>query len=106
MLTINQITDFSKQLKITQSVVVREYIQTLFLKELYEEKFSENIFFKGGTAIRLVLGGTRSSEDLDFTNHKSNVTVVLETGVFSGFVWSEDVGWIDFSDAGIQAGSS
>lgn len=67
MLTINQITDFSKQLKITQSVVVREYIQSLFLKELYEEKFSENIFFKGGTAIRLVLGGTRFSEDLDFT---------------------------------------
>jgi len=79
MLTINQITDFSKQLKITQSVVVREYIQSLFLKELYEEKFSENIFFKGGTAIRLVLGGTRFSEDLDFT-------VIGEESDFNQFI--------------------
>ena len=67
MLTLNQIKEFSKLLKINESVVVREYIQTLFLKELYSEKYSKNIFFKGGTAIRLILGGTRFSEDLDFT---------------------------------------
>jgi len=52
MLTTNQIKDFSKLLKINTSVVAREYIQTLFLKELYEESYSKNIFFKGGTAIR------------------------------------------------------
>ena len=67
MLTINQVKELSKSLKINESVVIREYVQLLFLKELYEEKYSENVFFKGGTAIRLVLGGTRFSEDLDFT---------------------------------------
>ncbi|MBI2464644.1 nucleotidyl transferase AbiEii/AbiGii toxin family protein [Candidatus Shapirobacteria bacterium] len=67
MLTTNQLKDFSKILKINDSVVAREYIQTLFLKELYEEKYSQNIFFKGGTAIRLIFGGSRFSEDLDFT---------------------------------------
>lgn len=67
MLTSNQIKEFSKLLKINESVVIREYIQILFLKELYDEKYSQNIFFKGGTAIRLILGGTRFSEDLDFT---------------------------------------
>ncbi len=67
MLTTNQIKEFSRLLKINESVVVREYIQTLFLKELYDEKYSQNIFFKGGTAIRLILKGTRFSEDLDFT---------------------------------------
>lgn len=67
MLTSNQIKEFSKSLKINESVVVREYIQTLFLKELYDEKYSQNIFFKGGTAIRLIFDGTRFSEDLDFT---------------------------------------
>ncbi len=67
MLTLNQIREFSKLLKINESVVIREYLQTLFLKELYDENYSQNIFFKGGTAIRLVLGGTRFSEDLDFT---------------------------------------
>lgn len=67
MLTNNQIKELSKLQKINESVVVREYIQILFLKELYDEKYSQNIFFKGGTAIRLILGGTRFSEDLDFT---------------------------------------
>jgi len=67
MLTTNQIKDFSKLLKINTSVVAREYIQTLFLKELYEESYSKNIFFKGGTAIRLIFNVTRFSEDLDFT---------------------------------------
>ncbi|MFH1601614.1 MAG: nucleotidyl transferase AbiEii/AbiGii toxin family protein [Candidatus Shapirobacteria bacterium] len=67
MLTSKQIKDFSQSLKINESVVFREYIQTLFLKELYEEKYSSNIFFKGGTAIRLLWEGTRFSEDLDFT---------------------------------------
>lgn len=79
MLTTNQIKEFSKLLKINESVVVREYIQTLFLKELSDEKYSENIFFKGGTAIRLVLGGTRFSEDLDFTviGNKANFDIFI-----------------------------
>ncbi len=67
MLTKDQIQQFSRQMKTNESVVVREYIQVLFLKELYMEKYAENIFFKGGTAIRLILNGTRFSEDLDFT---------------------------------------
>lgn len=67
MLSFVQIKDFSKLFKINESVVIREYLQTLFLKELYEEKYSQNIFFKGGTAIRLVFNGSRFSEDLDFT---------------------------------------
>ncbi len=42
---------------------------------------------------------------LDFTNYGSNVTVVLSTGVFAGYVWSEDVGWIDFTDTGVSSAS-
>jgi len=67
MLTQNQIREFAKKLKISDNVVLREYIQLLFLKELYSQKFSEHIFFKGGTAIRLIFKGERFSEDLDFS---------------------------------------
>lgn len=67
MLSFVQIKDFSKLFKTNESVVIREYLQTLFLKELYDEKYSQYIFFKGGTAIRLVFNGNRFSEDLDFT---------------------------------------
>ncbi len=62
-----QTKNLAKKFKINEKVVLREYIQLVFLKELYDESYSENIFFKGGTAIRLVLNGTRFSEDLDFT---------------------------------------
>jgi len=39
---------------------------------------------------------------LDFTNYNSNVEVNLDTGAFSGYVWSKDVGWIDFTDTGVS----
>ncbi|MBU4210619.1 SH3 domain-containing protein [Patescibacteria group bacterium] len=41
----------------------------------------------------------------DFTNYNSNVSVALATGVFSGYVFSEDAGWIDFSDTGVSSAS-
>jgi predicted nucleotidyltransferase component of viral defense system len=67
MLTKQQLKQLSKTYKINEYVVAREYFQLLFLKELYSKNFSEKIFFKGGTCIRLIYGGSRFSEDLDFT---------------------------------------
>jgi len=67
MLTKEQLHELSKLYKINESVVAREFLQILFLKELYNQNFSKEIFFKGGTCIRLIYGGTRFSEDLDFT---------------------------------------
>ncbi|MBN1373776.1 nucleotidyl transferase AbiEii/AbiGii toxin family protein [Candidatus Dojkabacteria bacterium] len=67
MITQEQVKEFAGRYKINESIVLREFVQITFLKELYEQKFSEKIFFKGGTAIRLLYGGKRFSEDLDFT---------------------------------------
>ncbi len=39
---------------------------------------------------------------LEFSTNNSNVEIDLETGVFSGYVWSTDVGWIDFADTGVS----
>ncbi len=47
--------------------VIREYVQHLFLKELYGLVGSEHLLFKGGTALRIVYGCPRFSEDLDFS---------------------------------------
>lgn len=46
---------------------VREYFQQLFLSRLYQEKGSEKLLFKGGTALRIIWQSPRFSEDLDFT---------------------------------------
>ena len=42
----------------------RDYLQHLILWLLYAR--SQELVFKGGTALRLVYGGNRYSEDLDF----------------------------------------
>lgn len=47
--------------------VVREYAQNLFLSHFYTLVGSENILFKGGTALKLVFSSPRYSGDLDFT---------------------------------------
>ena len=47
--------------------VVREYFQHIFLGELYKLPNSEKLLFKGGTALRIVYGSPRFSEDLDFS---------------------------------------
>jgi hypothetical protein len=39
---------------------------------------------------------------LDFTSYNSNVTVNTSNGVLSGYVWSEDVGWLNFGDSGVS----
>jgi predicted nucleotidyltransferase component of viral defense system len=46
--------------------VIREELQRLILRYLSERGFFVHGVFQGGTAIRLVYGGTRFSEDLDF----------------------------------------
>lgn len=47
--------------------VVREYFQHVFLSELYKLPEAEKMMFKGGTALRIVNGSPRFSEDLDFS---------------------------------------
>lgn len=46
---------------------VREYCQHLFLSSLYKLEMSDNLLFKGGTALRIVFNSPRFSEDLDFS---------------------------------------
>jgi predicted nucleotidyltransferase component of viral defense system len=47
--------------------IVREYFQHVFLKELYTASDANHMLFKGGTALRILYGSPRFSEDLDFS---------------------------------------
>lgn len=47
--------------------IVREYFQHMFLGELYKLPEAEKMLFKGGTALRVIYGSSRFSEDLDFS---------------------------------------
>ncbi len=52
-----------------------------------------------------VLGGRayvlETGAYLDFDNYDSLVSIDLETGTLSGYVFSEDLGWFDFTDPGV-----
>lgn len=47
--------------------VMREYFQHVFLSQLYKLSEAEQVLFKGGTALRIIYGSPRFSEDLDFS---------------------------------------
>ncbi|MDO8639185.1 MAG: nucleotidyl transferase AbiEii/AbiGii toxin family protein [Candidatus Daviesbacteria bacterium] len=47
--------------------VRREYFQYLFLFYFYQQPKAKDIFFKGGTALRIIYNSPRFSEDLDFS---------------------------------------
>lgn len=67
MMTPGQIADLSLHYHIDEFTIRREYIQLLFLHNLYQQPHANNIYFKGGTALRLLYHFPRFSEDLDFT---------------------------------------
>jgi predicted nucleotidyltransferase component of viral defense system len=50
--------------------IMREYFQHVFLSELYKLPAVDNLLFKGGTALRIIYGSPRFSEDLDFSTFK------------------------------------
>jgi len=58
--------------------IVREYFQHLFLAQLYQEKGSEKLLFKGGTALRIIWNSPRFSEDLDFTGVNTRIDDIEE----------------------------
>jgi predicted nucleotidyltransferase component of viral defense system len=70
MLTRANLEQFTKQSQTKLENVVREYCQHLFLSYLYQQPRSEQLLFKGGTALRIVFHSPRYSEDLDFTGVK------------------------------------
>ena len=67
MITKDQVENLSSLFQIDRFTVIREYLQLVFLSYLYQEREAGKIFFKGGTALRLLFDSPRFSEDLDFS---------------------------------------
>jgi len=67
MLSLKTIQELSTKWQTLPINVAREYAQHVFLSFLFQEKESEKLAFKGGTALRILYGSPRFSEDLDFS---------------------------------------
>lgn len=66
---IDQITasSLANKQEIDAYTILREYVQIRFLDVFFRTVKPKTFFFKGGTALRLLYGSDRFSEDLDFT---------------------------------------
>jgi predicted nucleotidyltransferase component of viral defense system len=49
-------------------LILKEYLQYKILEILFSSKFADKLVFMGGTAVRIVYGSDRFSEDLDIDN--------------------------------------
>ena len=67
MITAEAIQKLATQYQTTAINVAREYCQHLFLSAFYQRSAASRVLFKGGTALRIIYGSPRFSEDLDFS---------------------------------------
>jgi len=78
MISEESIKQLAKKYQTTELNARREYFQHLFLYHFYRQKKSEKVYFKGGTALRIIYQSPRFSEDLDFSSSISirNIFVI------------------------------
>lgn len=82
MLTSDKLKELAIKNQTTELNIQREYVQHLFLSYFYQQKESKQIFFKGGTALRLIYNSPRFSEDLDFNSSFRGIEEI-ETSVIN-----------------------
>lgn len=73
MLTTETIRKLANKLQTTEANIRLEYLQHLFLSYFYQQPLTATIYFKGGTALRLVHNSPRFSEDLDFNTLEDDI---------------------------------
>lgn len=68
MISKEAIKELARKYQTADINVWREYFQHLFLSYFYQQPETDKIYFKGGTALRIIYNSPRFSEDLDFTS--------------------------------------
>lgn len=69
MITLQEIEKYyPENLRAFKKNILREYLQYKILGILFRSEYAGKIAFLGGTALRIVHGNNRFSEDLDFDN--------------------------------------
>lgn len=78
-----ELQKWSQKLLISPVEIIREELEMAILHYISQSELSENLVFKGGTALRLCYGSPRFSQDLDFNQlnkvKKSKLEKVLTT---------------------------
>ncbi len=59
---------YPENFKAFKESILKEYLQYKILNSIFNSEYANKLVFLGGTALRIVYGNTRFSEDLDFDN--------------------------------------
>ncbi|MBI4079142.1 MAG: nucleotidyl transferase AbiEii/AbiGii toxin family protein [Candidatus Levybacteria bacterium] len=76
MISEEQIKKLATKYQTIEPNIRREYFQHLFLSYFYQQEQASTIYFKGGTALRILYKSPRFSEDLDFTASMIDVKAI------------------------------
>ncbi len=63
-----------------REMILKEYLQYKVLNIIFNSDYANKLVFLGGTALRIIYGNTRFSEDLDFDNLGLNETDLIQLG--------------------------
>ncbi|OGI28701.1 MAG: hypothetical protein A2288_03865 [Candidatus Moranbacteria bacterium RIFOXYA12_FULL_44_15] len=72
------ILELTKKYQTGAENIWREYCQHVFLSYLFQQEESDKLYFKGGTALRVIYKSPRFSEDLDFSTSLRYNTITIE----------------------------
>ena len=76
MFTNETVKKLATKLQTSEINIRREYFQHLFLSLFYNQKETSQIYFKGGTALRIIYNSPRFSEDLDFDSSSTDIQLI------------------------------
>lgn len=78
MLDLEQIKDqYPAALQGYERAILREYLQYKILQAVFESKHASQISFMGGTALRILHGNNRFSEDIDLDNLGLHLAIIF-----------------------------
>lgn len=72
---VERIVKKAEEQKVSTRLVLKEYIHIVVLDYLFKKGLFSHLVFQGGTALKLLYGGLRYSEDLDFVLKDKNDTI-------------------------------
>lgn len=83
MLTFEQIKQqYSSNIQVFERGILREYLQYLILSIIFSHPTANKLSFLGGTALRIVYGLQRFSEDIDFDNKDLSINEFTDLSNF------------------------
>ncbi|MBI2600966.1 nucleotidyl transferase AbiEii/AbiGii toxin family protein [Candidatus Daviesbacteria bacterium] len=78
MIVQEELTKLVNKYQTNEVNIWREYFQNLFLSYFYQQPQTNTVYFKGGTALRMLYKSPRFSEDLDFSAAYSGIQEIEE----------------------------